>query len=202
MRRSHRAPTRRTRRWVFSGASLATLVLAAGVVWHSAYASFDDTTPSFSVATTTGTVVLGDDDSGTTMFALSGLKPGAAATRCITVTSTGSVPAHVRLYGSSKTTSKSLSSNLTVAVQAGSGGGSGTCADFVPSSTVYRGTLNAMPTGFSTGVGDWATTGNPLGESRSYEITVSMPSNASTASQAGSAGVAFTWEAQSQGSAK
>ena len=202
MGRAHRAPTRRTRRWVFGGAFLTALILAAGVVWHSAYASFSDSTPSIPVTLATGTVVLGDDDSGTTMFSLTGLKPGAAATRCITVTSTGTVPALVRLYGSSKTTSKSLSSNLTVAVQAGSGGASGNCAAFVPSSTVYRGTLNAMPAGFSTGVGDWATTGNSLGESRSYEITVSMPSNASTASQAGAAGVAFTWEAQSQGSAK
>ena len=202
MRRSHRAPSRRTRRWAFGGAVLTALVLATGVVWHSAYASFSDTTPNFPVTFATGTIVLGDDDAGSTMFSLSGLKPGAAATRCITVTSTGAVPALVRFYGSSKTSSKSLSSNLTVAVQDGSGASSGNCAGFVPSSTVFRGSLAALPTGFSTGVGDWATTGNSLGESRSYQITVSMPSNASTASQAGTAGVAFTWEAQSQGGAK
>jgi hypothetical protein len=202
MRRPHRAPHRRTRRWVVGGAFPAALVLAAAIVWHSAYASFSDSTPSFPVTFTTGTVVLGDDDSGTTMFALSGLKPGAAATRCITVTSTGTVPALVRFYGASRTTSKSLSSNLTVAVQDGTGGSGGNCAGFVPSSTVYRGTLNALPTGFSTGVGDWATTGNSLGETRSYQITVSMPASASTGSQAGTAGIAFTWEAQSQGGAK
>jgi hypothetical protein len=115
------------------------------------------------------------------------------------VTSTGTVPALVRLYGSGKTTSKSLSSNLTVAVQAGSGGSSADCAGFVAASTVYRGTLNALPTGFSTGVGDWSTTGSGPAESRTYQITVSMPSTASTGSQAGTAGVAFTWEAQSQG---
>lgn len=199
MRRPHPGPTRRTRRWVLGGASLAALVLSAGIVWHSAYASFSDSTPSFPVTFVTGTVVLGDDDSGSTMFALSGLKPGAAATRCITVTSTGTGPALVRLYGGSKTTSRSLSSNLTVAVQDGSGGSSGNCAGFVPSSTVYRGTLAALPTDFASGVGDWATTGNSSGESRSYQITVSMPANASTGSQAGTAGVAFTWEAQSQG---
>lgn len=200
--RRPQGPSRRTRRWVLGAAVPTALVLAAGVVWHAAYASFTDSTPSYVTTFATGTVVLGDDDSGSTMFTLTGLKPGAAATRCIVVTSTGSVPALVRLYGSGKTTTKSLSSNLTVAVQAGSGGSNADCSTFVPASTVYRGTLAALPTGFASGVGDWTTTGTTLGESRTYQITVSMPANASSGSQAGTAAVAFTWEAQSQGAPK
>jgi len=36
--------------------------------------------------------------------------PGAAATRCIAVTSTGNVPAVVRFYGTGRSSSRSLTS--------------------------------------------------------------------------------------------
>ena len=205
MRRPFRRPGGAVRprpRTAFAASAVGALVLSAGIVWHSAYASFTDSTPTTSTTISTGSVVLGDDDAGTTLFSLAGLKPGAAATRCITVTSTGSVPALVRFYGANKTTSKSLSSNLTVAVLSGSGGTSTDCSGFTPATSVYRGTLAALPTSFAGGVGDWPTAGGGVGESRSYEITVSMPSSASSGSQAGTAGVAFTWEAQSQGTVR
>lgn len=194
-------PSRRAVRLAFAGAAVGALLLSAGIVWRSAYASFSDATPNFPVPFATGSVVIGDDDAGSVPFSLSGLKPGAAASRCIAVTSTGTVPAFVRLYGTGKATTRSLSANLTVNIDAGSGGSSTDCSGFTPSGTVYRGTLAAFPTSYAGGVGEWATAGTPP-EGRSYRITVSMPANAASTSQAGTAAVSFTWEGQSRGSVK
>jgi hypothetical protein len=172
------------------------LAVATGLVWQSANATFSVSTYPFSSSWSTGTITIGDDDAGTAMFTRTGLKPGAAGTRCLTVTSTGNVPALVRLYGTGRSTTKSLTSYLNLSVLAGTGGGSASCSGFTPDSTVYTGTLAAFPTTFGSGVGSWTTAGTS-GETRTYQITYSVSSSAPTSVQTGTASVAFTWEAQS-----
>jgi hypothetical protein len=189
-------PSRRTRRLALAGALGAALVLVAGLVWQSANASFTVSTYPFVSSWTTGTVVIGDDDAGTALFTRTGLKPGAAGTRCLTVTATGNVPALVRLYVTGRTTTKSLTSSINLTVQAGTGGGSATCSGFTPDSTVYTGTLAAFPATYGAGVGSWTTTGTS-GETRTFQITYSVASTAPTSVQTGTASAAFTWEAQS-----
>ena len=132
---------------------------------------------------------------GLVALSATGLRPGATQTRCITVTSTGSAASLVKLYGTGKTTTKSLSTYLTLVVSAGSGGSSASCAGFVPASTVYRGTLNAFPTSYAAGVGSWSPAGGAA-ESTTYQITYSLSASAPAAAQTGTAAVAFTWEAQ------
>lgn len=190
-------PGRRTRRLVLAGALAAAVVTAAAFTWGTAWATFTVTTPTYSTNWSTGTVALADDDAGSALFSVTGLAPGAAGTRCIAVTSTGSVPALVHLYVRDRSTTKSLTSALTVAVVAGTGGGTSGCADFSPATTVYRGSLAAFPSSWSTGVDAWSTTGSTAGETRTYQITWSVPATASTGAQGGTAAVAFTWEAQS-----
>lgn len=190
-------PSRRARRLTLAASGGAALVLTTALVWHTAYAAFTVTTTPFSSGFTTGTVAIGDDDSGTALFSLSGLKPGGAATRCLTVTSTGNVPALVRLYGTGRTTTKSLTSYLNLSILSGTGGSSASCSGFTPGSTVYTGTVAALPTTFGAGVGSWTTTGTGS-ESRTFQITASLSSSAPTSAQSGSASVAFTWEAQNQ----
>jgi hypothetical protein len=179
-----------------AGAAGTALVVATGLVWQSAYATFSISTYPFSSSWTTGTIAIGDDDSGTAMFTRTGLKPGAAGTRCLTVTATGNVPALVRLYGTGRSTTKSLTASVNLSVLAGTGGGSASCSGFTPDSTVYTGTLAAFPTTFGTGVGSWTTAGTS-GETRTYQITYSVPSTAPSSVQTGTASMAFTWEAQS-----
>jgi len=152
-------PGRRARRMGLAVSGIGALVLTAGLVWQSAYAAFTDSTPTTTLTWSTGTVAIADDDSGAVLFSASGLRPGATQTRCITVTSTGSAPSLIRLYGTGKTTSKSLSTYLTVVVSAGTGGSAASCVGFVPGSTVYRGTLAAFPTTYASGVGAWTTGG-------------------------------------------
>lgn len=189
-------PGRRARRLVLGAVAVSALLLSTGIVWRAAYASFTVSTPSFVTTWSTGTVSITDDDAGKTMFSLSGLAPGAAATRCITVTSTGNVSAVVRLYGANRTTKNSLASYVTLTVLAGSGGTSTDCSGFVADSTVYRGALSAFPSTYGTGVGAWTTSGNAAGETRSYQFTYLLNTNTPSTAQSGTAGLAFTWEAQ------
>jgi hypothetical protein len=169
----------------------AALVLAATVVWHSASAGFTDATPAAVVPVTTATLSLSDDDNGTALFTATDLRPGAAATRCLVVTSTSSVPTVVRVYAGSRTAG-ALSGALKVTVDGGTGG----CAAFVSAGTPTTTTLSALPTGYASGIAGWTTTGTS-GESRTYQVSYSLPTGASTSAQNGTASLALTWEAQS-----
>jgi hypothetical protein len=189
-------PSRRARRLAMVVAGIGALALSAGLVWQSAYAALTDSTPTIATTWSTGTVAIADDDAGAVLFSASGLRPGATQTRCITVTSTGSAPSLVRLYGAGRTSTKSLSTYLTVVVAAGRGGSAASCVGFVPTSTAYRGTLAAFPTTYAAGVGSWTTAGTVAGESTTYQITYTLAASAPVSAQGGTAAVAFTWEAQ------
>jgi hypothetical protein len=180
----------------FAASGAAALALSTGLVWHTAYATFADSTAPMTPRVTTGTIVLADDDAGTAMFTLSGWEPGAAATRCISVTSSGSAPGVVRFYGTGRSTSRSLTSYLNLTALSGTGGGSGNCAGFVADSTVYTGTVAGLPTTYGTGAGSWTTAGNTAGETRTYQLTLSVAAGAPSSAQGGTASVAFTWEVQ------
>ncbi|WP_448626288.1 hypothetical protein [Geodermatophilus sp. URMC 64] len=189
-------PGRRARRLALAASGVGALAVAATLVWQAAYAAFTESTPTYTTTWSTGSVALADDDAGAVMFSAAGLRPGASQTRCITVTSTGSAPSVVRLYGTGKGRTRSLDSYLTVAVQAGTGGSAAGCAGFVPAATVYRGTLAAFPTTYAAGVGSWTTAGNTAGERTTYAITYSLSPTAPVSAQGGTATIAFTWEAQ------
>src|SRR4051812_23266697 len=127
-------PSRRARRLALAVSGIGALAVAAGLVWQSAYAAFTDSAPLPALTLSTGNVAISDDDAGAVLFSAGGLRPGATQTRCITVTSTGSAPSLVRLYGTGRTTTRSLSSYLTLVISAGSGGSSASCVGFAPKS--------------------------------------------------------------------
>jgi hypothetical protein len=193
--RSARRPGRRARRGWLGAAALAALVLAASVVWQAGHAAFTWTSLPATTALQTGTVAISDDDAGSAAFTVSGLRPGASATRCIAVTSTGSAPSAVRLYGTGRSTNAPASA-LRFTVLVGTGGGTPGCGGFRATATVYSGTLAAFPAnGFGTGVGEWTSAGGS--DTRTYQVTYSLPANASTGAQNGTATVGLTWEARS-----
>src|SRR5262245_56233961 len=104
----HRAPKK-----LIVGAAVPMAVLASGgLVWQSSYSAFSATTSNPTNNWTAGTVALSDDDSNTAMFTASNLKPGATGTKCIAVTSTGSLASTVKLYGTSYATTNALAPNL------------------------------------------------------------------------------------------
>lgn len=196
-----RRPRSRHARLIGVGALLAGVAGSAALVWQSSYSAFSATTANPTNNWSAGTVLLADDDSNTAMFTASNLKPGSTATKCIAVTSTGSLASTVKLYGTTPTTTNSLSSSLNLTVTQGTGGGFGSCTGFTAlgtGSSVYSGTLAAFgsaATNFATGLGTWAPTGSGA-ETRVFQFTYTLDPATPNAAQGGTAAIGFTWEAQ------
>ena len=203
------AATRRPSRKVATIVSLiavpAALAVSGLVVAQSSYSAYSATTVNPTSNWTTGTVALTDDDNNTAAFTASNLKPGSTGSRCIVVSSTGSLPASVKLYGTGAATTKALASDINLTITQGTGGSFGSCTGYAPltsGSSVYTGTLagfSSAATNFSNGLGTWTTAGtgtvaNP--ETRTYQLTYSVRTETTNDTQGGTAALGFTWEAQ------
>jgi hypothetical protein len=171
--------------------------LAVGLIAFGSggtYSAFFSKTSSPGNRFEAGTVHLVDDDGGSVMFNLSGMRPSdPARARCMTVTYNGSLNAEVRLYGT--ISSSGVEPYVNLKVETGTTtSGYGDCSGFTPSSTLYDGTMSAYPTGWSSGIAD---PGNPwtTGEAHTYRFTVSIQNN--PAAQGGTAAATFAWEARS-----
>jgi hypothetical protein len=191
---------------IVSLVAVPTALAASGlVVAQSSYSAYSATTVNPSSNWATGTVALTDDDANVAAFTASNLKPGSTGTRCIVVSSTGSLPASVKLYGTGATTTNALASSVNLTVTQGTGGSFGSCSGFTAlasGSGVYSGTLadfGTAATSYANGVGTWSTAGVATGgpaETRTYQIAYTVRSDAANSTQAGTAAIGFTWEAQ------
>ena len=203
------ARTRRPSRKVATIVSLiavpAALAASGLVVAQSSYSAYSATTVNPTSNWATGTVALTDDDNNTAAFTASNLKPGSTGSRCIVVSSTGSLPSAVKLYGTGATTTKALASDINLTVTQGTGGSFGSCTGDTPltsGASVFTGTLagfGSTATSFSTGVGTWNTAGVASGaaaETRTYQISYSVRTETTNDTQGGTAAIGFTWEAQ------
>ncbi len=178
---------------------LIGLAVAVLFVWQASYAAFSATTSNGTNNWTTGSVVL-SNNTGSAMFNVTNMKPGDSGSKCIIVTSSGTVPSTVKLYGSGLTSTNALSSAMTLTVTQGSGSAPD-CTNFAPAATnpgVYNSTLagftaNNYAGGYST---SWAPTGSG-DESKTFRFDWSLPAATGNAAQNNTAGVTFTWEAQS-----
>lgn len=197
----------RTATWAKWAVVPAALLVSGVAVSQASYSAFSAKVESSSSNWTAGTVALdGNVSSGaganasTAMFTATGLKPGSTGAKCITVTSSGSLASTVKLYATTASTTKDLSSNIDLTITEGTGADS-TCGDFkvlAPATTPYTGTLMAFgtdKTGFATGWGSWAPTGTAT-ETRTYKITYTVKSTAPNTTMGGTASMGFTWEAQ------
>ncbi|MFL6161390.1 MAG: TasA family protein [Jatrophihabitantaceae bacterium] len=194
-------PSRRTARLLSVGAGVACLAASAAVVWQASYSAFSAQTSNPTNNWAAGTVLLSDDDSNTAMFSASNLKPGNTGSKCIAVTSTGTLPSAVKLYGTAAATTNALSTWINLVITQGTGGSFGSCTGFTPlasGSSVYSGTLASFATAstsYSNGVGSWAPTGSGS-DTRVFQISYTFDPTAPNSTQAGTASVGFTWEAQ------
>lgn len=177
----------------------AVALVAVSVVWSGGtFSTFNKTStmPSNSVAA--ASLNLTDNDGGTALLSLSSAKPGDSVTACQNITYTGGADALVRLYGTAGGTG--LASYLTLTVTRGTFTGTpaaGSCTGFTPDSggTVYSGTLSAFPASTGSAIVDTPTWTS--GDKHGYKLTLTLPSNASSAAQALSATASFTWMAVS-----
>jgi predicted ribosomally synthesized peptide with SipW-like signal peptide len=170
------------------------------------WSAFSDTTENGSNSFQSGSVTIEDDDDGSAMFSLTGMKPGdPAVTRCIDVTYTGSLDASVRMYGTTGGTGLAQYLNVTVTRGEKDAAFSG-CGDFVADSTdyigqgagvVYSGTLDGFADSYAAANAD-PTTGSPetwtTGEDHAYRFQVSLVDDNNA--QAKTASQTFTWEAR------
>ena len=199
------AQTRRPSRRFAKVASLvavpAAIAVSGLVVSQASYSAYSATTVNPTNNWATGTVALADDDNNTAAFTATNLKPGATGTRCIAVTSTGSLASNVKLYATNVTTTKNLAANINFKVVQGTGGTFGDCSGFTPlasGSELYSGTVagfGSAHTGFTNGLGDWAPTGQ-ADETRTYQLTYTVKADAPDTTQGGTAALGLTWEAQ------
>jgi hypothetical protein len=185
------------------GVMPVSVFLSGLVVWQSSYSAFSSTTVNPSNSFASGSVVLADDDSGTSMFTATLLKPADTGTKCIVVTSTGTLASTVELYATSYSTTLALSTYLDMVIDEGTGGtfassGPTSCTGFSLGTNIFTGTLatfGTTKTSFATGVGTWAPagTGSPT---KVYRIKYTLNASTPNTSQSGTAALGFTWEAQ------
>ena len=191
-------PTARTAKIAAVAAVPAALIASGLIVSQASYSAYSATTTNPTSNWATGTVFLSDDDNNTAAFTASNLKPGATGSKCIVVTSSGSLASAVKLYTTNATTTKSLASHVNLSITQGAGGSFGSCVGYVSTGSVYSGTLadlTSSATNFSTGLGDWAPAGAGS-ETKTYQISYTLSSSAPDSTQGGTAAVGFTWEAQ------
>jgi hypothetical protein len=188
-------------RWAALAAILTGLLVSGGVVWQASYSAFSATTTNPTSNWSSGTVALSDDDTNTALFTASNLKPGATGTKCIAVTSTGSLASTVKLYGTGAATTNALSTYVNLTITQGTGGTFGSCTGFTPlgtGSSVFSGTLAGFAssaTAFASGLGTWAPTGTGS-ETRVFQLVYTLDPAVPNSAQAGTAALGFTWEAQ------
>lgn len=171
----------------------AGLVISGLLVWQSSEAAFTAETRNPGNSFAAGTVAISDDDTGTALFSVSGLKPGSTGTNCIALQYSGSLPATVRLYvAPGDATGTGLATYLSFTIEEGTGGGFGSCGGF-SGSAVYSGTLANLAstaTNAATGVGAWTPPGPGT---RIYRFTYTLADNNAAAGL--TAQVSFTWQA-------
>jgi hypothetical protein len=175
-------------------------VAAAGI-----FGAFNATTTNSDNQFSTGTVVLGDNDSGTAMYQVTNAKPGDSVTRCIKVTYNGSIQSAVRLYMPDSVGPLAQYVNLTITPGTQPSSTFPDCTGFTAASggAIYTGTLDNFSTthsSYSTGVitnpgaqSSW----NP-NDAVVYRFQVSLDSNAPDAAEAEQTGAhSYVWEARS-----
>ena len=175
----------------------AGALLAVALTWQGSAALYTASTANGPDSFATGNVALVDNDSASAMFATTGLRPGSTGQSCITVTYNGTLAAGVRLYATSESATNSLDGQLNVQVEESSASTTfgASCTGFSAPTTLFNGTLAAFAstyTQYSNGLSTWAPSG--AGQVRSYRVTYTLASTASSSVTSSSASVTFTWE--------
>ena len=190
-------------------ASLAVLGAAGAVAGTGTWSAFSSTTANTGNAFTAGTVVIGDNDAGSALYAVTGAAPGDGAEACIRVTYTGTLAADVRMYTTS--TLGALAPHVDVTITPGTQASPSfpSCAGFTPDAggPVFSGTLAAFA-GAHSGWGGGLTLTPPgatswaQGDAVVYRVQVTLADDEAANGGAGgpltTGGHSFTWEARNR----
>lgn len=193
-------PGRRRDRAAIRLMAIATaLLLVVFFVLGSSRAAFSATAANSSNSLASGTVALTDDDAGAAMFdGLVGLAPLDTEERCVQVQYTGSLdPGPVVVYATGAP-SGSLGGFLDLVVEVGSATADpfGSCVSFVPSDTLYAGSLDGFASthaSYATGVAGFDPAG--AGEARTFRFRITVQDDPGASGLTTEWGV--TWETRS-----
>jgi hypothetical protein len=201
-----RAPGRKVRRLVTVGAGPVAVLLAGGMIWQGSYAAFSADTRNSGNSWSSGTVTLTDDDAGSSRFTVTDLVPGQTETKCIKVTATSSLAGTVKLYLLNPVTSTAgLESHIKLTITSGTGGTFASCTGYSSTAALISAQSLAAVTStynnYANGAGEWVTTGNPAGETKTYQLawtfdTTGMTQEQLDGLQGSHVGVDFEWEMQ------
>lgn len=176
----------------------ASLMFVTFLTMTTSRSAFSSATSNTGNSVASGSVVLGDDDSGSAMFNVSNATPGAITPKCITVSYTGTStpPAAVRLYRNAANTGTGLDTYLDLTIEVGTGGSFSSCSGFSATSTLYTGTVANFASSY-TGYGASLSTGwTPTpSSSRTFRYSLSLQND--NAAQGKNATFGYTWEVQS-----
>jgi hypothetical protein len=144
-------------------------------------------------------VELADSDAGTAMFGVeTTLAPGVRSERCIEVAYGGNVdPQPVQLYAATAVGDLAPYLDLSVEIGDAAAGAFGNCDTFVPSATLYQGTLAtfaAAHDGWATGVPTWDP--GAEAEARTFRFTVSVQDD--PLAEGRSVAFGFSWETRDE----
>jgi hypothetical protein len=184
-------------------ASAGLLGLVGVAAGAGTMSSLNDSTANPGNAFTSGTVKLSDNDAGTALAAFSAGKPGTTATGCVNVTYAGTLPASVRIYGT--TTGTGLGAYLDLKITRGKFTGTpaaGSCTGFTADTTDYGNGAGIVFTGLLSALGSTAATGvvDPLasspatwaaGDVHAYKVQVTVRDD--PGGQVKNASSSFTW---------
>ena len=195
-------PSRRLATVVTLVAVPAALAVSGLVVAQSSYSAYSATTAKPANNWASGTVALTDDDSNAAAFSVANARPGASGSRCLVVTSNGSLPSAVRVYGANGTGTTSLAAYIDLTITQGDGGAFGSCDGFTPlpsGAEVFHGSLMTFGmthSGYANGVAGWSPAGTTP-ESRTYKLSYTISPDAPNDTMGGTAGGDIVFEAQS-----
>jgi hypothetical protein len=211
---------RSARRAVRATAPLVGLLLAGVMVWQGSNAAFTASTSAPANAWNAGTVTLTSNTgaagafvtTGNAVFSVSNIKPGSTGTACVTVRSTGSVPAAGRFYlqNVTGTIAPALAPQIKLTVDVGTlpnGTGAGStipasCAGAPAFTNVTTNVaLTSYPASYAAATNSWALAGGTaVTENRVYRITWTFDTTGTNPGdnllQGRSAGADFVWEVQ------
>jgi predicted ribosomally synthesized peptide with SipW-like signal peptide len=183
--------------------TLLVVGVVAGVAGYGTFSAFSSSTTNSGNVFSAGTVVVGDNSSGSTIYNVTGRKPGDSVSGCIKVTYTGSLAATISLYTASTSGSLGTYIDLTIdkVTYSGSPPSFPSCGSPATSTNLFTNTLSNFTTNkttFSNGIQTYPASQTQWNQNDFlyYRFTLTLQNNNSAQGLTSTTG--FTWEAQNQ----
>ncbi len=184
---------------------LSTMVVGVlcGLTSLGVFGLFSATTQNAGNEISTGTVAISDNDSGSSLYNITGAKPGDTVSKCIRTTYTGSLPADVHLYTASPPGALAPYVDLVITKGTQASSTFPACTGFAADgAALFTGTLQSFEqtrNTFALGI-DTAPTGHATwltNDSVVYKIDATLQPGTPDTSQGSSSGShTFIWEAR------